>query len=590
MSPEGAPVITPAPREGAKLRREYVPIMQQFGHRPAFPPTYDITEDMRFNTFSGLVIVANAGVLGIEVDMGRYHETVQDRGAFFIVEVLFAVVFTLELVMRLRRRKFDFFQDPWNVMDFHLVVIGVFDIVVSVLFDAPGAKSVTVLRIIRLLRLVRNVRLLRMFQELWVIMKTFVDTFVSLMWVMVVLGLILFVVGLLITTTIGQDTDYWQEWNDSVKYVGDIPRTMFSLFQVITFDKWATKFAGPITTAVEGGSVWSFPFVFFVVVTGYGLLNVTVGVIVEHTLQVASATHSATDVYVEMLEHRIIASLVDDFFDLDTSGRGLSIQSFQKAIHSPVIAGKLQALGVETSDLMELFRVIDHDNSGTVTPYEIMEGLKRVKGNAHGKDMAMLTGIVHRTSARIERLGERVEALTGRAGLLLDRMDSMLGATTQEIAYREVLKEQRKEEYNRAQRRKVLVDRLVVGRTGMRVAPPRRAPLMDTDVTADRPPSQSRAAWTSEGSLGGRIMGAIAAQGMRVGALLSRPGSRERTASREKVGSRERRSRGEMGSREKVGFFSGTQAWFSRPGSRERTTVRPPVINHFPPPPPGQGI
>ena len=75
--------------------------------------------------------------------------------------------------------RWNYFLDPWNILDYHLVVLGFVDLVLRAMFlisESVGSgdadmKVLTAFRMLRMLRVVRQIRLLRMFRDLWTIVK-----------------------------------------------------------------------------------------------------------------------------------------------------------------------------------------------------------------------------------------------------------------------------------------------------------------------------------------------------------------------------------------------------------------------------------
>merc|ERR1712118_230588 len=126
-----------------------------------------------FNIFVGAVVVLNAVFIGLEVDLGR-GDAIEDRVPFFILECVCSLVFIVEMLFRMHQLKWDYFLDPWNVLDYALVVLSLLDLSASLSSD-QGSKMGATLRVVRLLRIVRNIRLLRLFQQLWLLVRGLFD-------------------------------------------------------------------------------------------------------------------------------------------------------------------------------------------------------------------------------------------------------------------------------------------------------------------------------------------------------------------------------------------------------------------------------
>merc|ERR1719171_2975420 len=74
---------------------------------------------------------------------------------------------------------------------------------------------------------------------------------------------------------------------DQYRFFGSTIRTMLTLFQIFTLDGWSSV----VRPVVEQGMPMMLPvFILFIFLTTFGLLNLLIGVIVEHTTQMAKET------------------------------------------------------------------------------------------------------------------------------------------------------------------------------------------------------------------------------------------------------------------------------------------------------------
>nr|MBO2497007.1 hypothetical protein [Bacillota bacterium] len=106
-----------------------------------------IVEHPLFSNTVIVVILLNAILVGLETypQIANQHHTL-----FYIMDRCILAVFTIELGLRLLSEKpfYRFFQDPWNVFDFLLVVSG---------YVFVGAHFMTVFRVLRILRVLRAI-------------------------------------------------------------------------------------------------------------------------------------------------------------------------------------------------------------------------------------------------------------------------------------------------------------------------------------------------------------------------------------------------------------------------------------------------
>merc|ERR1719181_873486 len=225
---------------------------------------------------------------------------VKKRLGWYLCELTFCIVFFIEMLLRVNAFRAQYFMDLSNLLDFFLVVISILDSVVLVWLNQDGLRIFSTLRVLRMLRLVRFVRLLRLFQELWLIVSGLLNSMRTLGWVALLLAMFIYVPAIYLTVAIGQNPQYeaietmdGQPW-PYTKLFGRVPRSMLTLFQVVTLDSWADEIARPAMDVSEN-SWLGMAFILFILFATYGIMNIVVGVIVEHTLGTASVTERVVE-------------------------------------------------------------------------------------------------------------------------------------------------------------------------------------------------------------------------------------------------------------------------------------------------------
>lgn len=394
-----------------------------------------IANSVTFNTFIGVVISVNAILIGLETDQGS-GEKLEDRMFWFFAECIFCIIFFAEMLVRQNLDGWRYFLDPWNLLDYHLVVLGFVDICMSVFASQGGEMRVfTAFRIIRMLRLVRNIRLLRMFREIWILVKGMYDVMPTLGWISILLILATYCGSVYVVMGVGKDPKTNEMWFDSEPYVGSIFKGMYSLFQVITFDNWSEGFVRPLV-ALRADMVLVLSLL--IVWCSFGILNVIVGVIVERTLCVAQDNEDNVMKKIEECELALISQIALEFVKADTSSDDqLSNEEFKEALNEPRLKNKLALLDIPHHEVEEIFYILDTDHSGTISCEEFVHGLQRIKGQAQGKELVMLCSCVNRAIRRVEALKNRTTRLNRTADQVLGRLDSMWQLTNNELQKRD---------------------------------------------------------------------------------------------------------------------------------------------------------
>ncbi|MFD8529552.1 ion transporter [Streptosporangium canum] len=223
-------------------------------------------EAPRFHQVIIAIIVINAATLGLETSV----TAVERYGtALAVVDHLALYIFVLELVAKMYVYRRGFFRDPWNLFDIMIVTVSLL----------PTAGGLSVLRALRILRALRLISVVPSLRRVVTALLTAVPGMTS---IVVLLGLVLYVTAVMGTKLYHATAP---------EYFGDLPTSLFTLFQMMTGDAWSD-----ITREVmdEHPSAWVF-FVLFMLVCTFVVLNLFIAVVVsamedEHAEESVQAT------------------------------------------------------------------------------------------------------------------------------------------------------------------------------------------------------------------------------------------------------------------------------------------------------------
>lgn len=204
-----------------------------------------------------MVIALNAVLLGLETSatlLARY-------GALFeILNGAIQTIFVVEIAIRIIAqwpRPLGFFRDGWNVFDFVIVTVS--------LLPAAGSFA----NVARLARILRVTRLISVSDDLRLIVGTMLKSIPSLGHVGLLLGLLLYVYGILGFHLFHQvDPEHW----------GTLGVAGFSLFKMLTLEGWIEMHAA----ASPGHPLaWLF-FSSFIVVAVFVVVNLFIAVVINN--------------------------------------------------------------------------------------------------------------------------------------------------------------------------------------------------------------------------------------------------------------------------------------------------------------------
>lgn len=209
-----------------------------------------------FDHFIIAVILANGLLLGLET-----YSWVADRLGVWIeighrlALAIFIVEFFIKLIA-LRPRPQRYFQDPWNLIDFFVIVIALI----------PLVGNLALLG--RLVRLFRMLRLVTTSERLRLIVGTLIRAVPSVFFIVVLLSIIGYMYAV---------AGYHFFHEHDPFHWGTLAKSALTLFRVITFEGWTTI----MDTAMESNPFAWIYFVSFIVISGFVAVNLFVAAIIN---------------------------------------------------------------------------------------------------------------------------------------------------------------------------------------------------------------------------------------------------------------------------------------------------------------------
>ena len=336
-----------------------------------------VVEHPKFSLFVTLVIVL-AGVL---VGLQTSDEVNNVIGDFLgVVDTMILVVFTTEVVLKIIAEGLEpwvFFRSAWNTFDF-IIVVGSF---------TKGKGGM--LTMLRLLRLLRVLKLVRAFPQLQVIVSALMKGVSSIGYIGLILLLCFYVFGILGNMMFAENDPFHFQY---------LHYAMVSLFQSATMDGWSDvlyinyygcdKYGyddyiamGYTCTPSPSGFMAVVYFGAFIVLGAMVLITLFVGVVTTSMEEATQEMEAEKELLrrIEVLrirkgvEQSVIASYMQVFrlLDLDNSG---SVEEAELCIG-------LAAIGKSPTyeELKEMMDVVDEDGSGQIDIVEFVEFMIHVR-------------------------------------------------------------------------------------------------------------------------------------------------------------------------------------------------------------------
>jgi voltage-gated sodium channel len=201
----------------------------------------------------GLIII-NSVLIGLETSpsymqsFGYYIDQI-DRVILFI--------FVIEILLKLYTYRLDFFKDWWNIFDSLIVIISI--------IPSTGASFA----VLRALRILRTLRLLKNIPKLKIIIEALLHSIPSIGWIGVLLLIVFYIFAVIGNNLFGADYP---------EYFGSLMGSLFTLFQIMTLESWASGIARPIISASPLAAVY---FVIFILIATYTTLNIFIAIVVN---------------------------------------------------------------------------------------------------------------------------------------------------------------------------------------------------------------------------------------------------------------------------------------------------------------------
>ena len=205
------------------------------------------------------LIIINAVILGILT----YRASLPSGlvRSLDVINQSITYIFAVEILLKLIVYRMQFFKRGWNWFDF--IVIGVSLV--------PGSAAFGVLRALRVLRVLRLLHIVPMMRR---ITEALMKALPGMGAIFAVLALITYVAAVMATNMFG-NTD-----NEEVtELFGDLPRSAYSLFQVMTMDGWRFEV---VQKVIDDGNpyAWLF-FLIFIFIASFAILNLFIALIVD---------------------------------------------------------------------------------------------------------------------------------------------------------------------------------------------------------------------------------------------------------------------------------------------------------------------
>eukprot|EP00933_Yihiella_yeosuensis_P007341 TRINITY_DN112321_c0_g1_i1.p1 TRINITY_DN112321_c0_g1~~TRINITY_DN112321_c0_g1_i1.p1 ORF type:complete len:463 (+),score=76.08 TRINITY_DN112321_c0_g1_i1:184-1389(+) len=265
------------------------------------------------------------------------------------------------------------------------------------------------IRCLRVVRAVRQVRTHPRLRILWMLINGMLDSARILLWTSSMMGAVLYIFSIFFVDILTRGTISWTEEQEELvmDHFGDVPKAMFTLFQIVTLDSWS----GLSRPLQYEKPVVHFFFIMFISVAILCLDNLIIAVIVANALaqqendeeMVAALAKEASEL--ELEDYKSVFRMVD----IDEGGSLDEDEYRQVLADNPSLRTKLIVMGLEEEEIDDLWNFVSF-------PPEVDEdswahNIKNLKGECRAKQSYRVTITLERLSVRLQAAKKNIAEL-----------------------------------------------------------------------------------------------------------------------------------------------------------------------------------
>ncbi len=228
-----------------------------------------IVDSKAFQNAILIVIIINSVILGLQTS-AKITDAI--GGVLDVLDWICLGIFILEMLLKMIAEKFfGYFKSGWNWFDFIIIIT-------SVLSGLAVLSSIRILRVFRVFRSLKGLRGFKMvssLKPLQIIISAIGKSLPGISWTALLLVIIYYIFAIIGVTQFGETFPDW---------FGNIPKAMYTLFQVMTLESWSMGISRPVMEVY--GYAWAY-FVPFVLTSAFVMMNVVVGIVVNAISEVA---------------------------------------------------------------------------------------------------------------------------------------------------------------------------------------------------------------------------------------------------------------------------------------------------------------
>lgn len=355
-----------------------------------------------FELFWFFAIIASAVHIGVEVQTESElagNSDSNSTAALTGIGIGFSLLFILELLLRFfsKPRCWNFYmrssQSGWHLFDTVVAGFCLVDVVFATMLlvdpSSPQIRNVRFVRLLRIVRIMRAVRIVKVARHvapLRTLLQSIMGTARSLLWAMVLLCILVYIFSIVFTDTVNFNRDMIPPDDESLQLFKSLGQTMLTLLWTVGGGlEWDHAFK--VLARISMG--WGLLFIVYVYIALFAMLNVMTGVFCQSAIESAQRDHELT--VSSLIDHKqeAVKRIEDLFATIDrTRAGGVSVEALDTILQDEWFRSFFSMLGLEPSDTLTLFKLLDRDGDGKIDSSEFLDGCLCLRGNAKAIDLA----------------------------------------------------------------------------------------------------------------------------------------------------------------------------------------------------------
>mmetsp|Transcript_85144 Transcript_85144/g.249336 ORF Transcript_85144/g.249336 Transcript_85144/m.249336 type:complete len:583 (+) Transcript_85144:34-1782(+) len=346
-----------------------------------------------FELAMSILIMSNALYCGLEVEYAAQTRSTELPATFSWISLVYTIFFTLELLLRLFVERASFFYKTnwrWNYFDLFIVGIALFELMMQTGGEASRqVPSIRVIRMARVIRVLRIARIMRHFRSLRILIYSVLNTLRSLVWTMLLLGLILYVFGILFTQAAMQHILMEEREIPHLEAsYGSVGRSVFTLFTAISGGVSWQEIVEPLF-ALHG--VWVAFYLLYFAFVYFAVLNVVTGVFCQTAIESANHDQDMATQAQMSAKQQYISKLKQLFQQVDLNNSGeITLSEFEDSMKDEKLLAYFASIDITIDEAFSLFKLLDHDNTHSLNIDAFVTGCLKLRGQAKSLDIAMM--------------------------------------------------------------------------------------------------------------------------------------------------------------------------------------------------------